>query len=213
MENYQQLYDYIVSGNAKLAKSITEQAIAAGADPQKLVNDHMIPAMNYMGKRFEAQECFVPELLISARAMKASLELLRPLLAARGAEPVGRVAIGTVKGDLHDIGKNLVGAMLEGGGFEVVDLGTDVSPEKFIAAVREKKVNVIGMSALLTTTMISMKSVIEAFANTGLRGQVKIIIGGAPITQQYADQIGADGYSNNAVGAVALARKLLGTSG
>ena len=213
MENYKQLYDCIVSGNAKLAKSITEQAIAAGADPQKLVNDHMIPAMNYMGKRFEAQECFVPELLISARAMKASLELLRPLLAARGAEPVGRVAIGTVKGDLHDIGKNLVGAMLEGGGFEVVDLGTDVSPEKFIAAVREKKVNVIGMSALLTTTMISMKSVIEAFANTGLRGQVKIIIGGAPITQQYADQIGADGYSNNAVGAVALARKLLGTSG
>ena len=209
--DYHQLYESIVSGNAKQAKAVTEEAIAAGADPQMLVNDHMIPAMNFMGQRFESQECFVPELLISARAMKASLGLLRPLLAARGAEPVGRVAIGTVKGDLHDIGKNLVGAMLEGGGFEVVDLGTDVPAEKFIAAVKEKKVNVVGMSALLTTTMVSMKSVIEAFSNAGLRKQVKIIIGGAPITQQYADQIGADGFSNNAVGAVALARKLLET--
>lgn len=209
---YHQLYDSIVSGNAKQSKAVTEGAIAAGADPQMLVNEYMIPAMNFMGKRFESQECFVPELLISARAMKASLELLRPLLAARGAEPVGRVAIGTVKGDLHDIGKNLVGAMLEGGGFEIIDLGTDVPPEKFIAAVKDKKVNVVGMSALLTTTMVSMKSVIEAFSSAGLRKQVKIIIGGAPITQQYANQIGADGYSNNAVGAVALARKLLGLS-
>jgi 5-methyltetrahydrofolate--homocysteine methyltransferase len=208
--DYHQLYESIVSGNAKQAKAITESAIASGADPQMLVNDFMIPAMNFMGKRFEAQECFVPELLISARAMKASLEILRPLLAAKGAKPVGRVAIGTVKGDLHDIGKNLVGAMLEGGGFEVVDLGTDVPPEKFIAAVKEKKANVVGMSALLTTTMVSMKAVVEAFKGAGLRGEVKIIIGGAPITQQYSDQIGADGYSNNAVGAVALARKLLG---
>jgi 5-methyltetrahydrofolate--homocysteine methyltransferase len=141
--------------------------------------------------------------------MKASLELIRPLLAEKGTEPVGRVVIGTVQGDLHDIGKNLVAAMLEGAGFEVVDLGVDVSPEKFVAAAREKNASIVALSALLTTTMHAMKAVVENLNTAGLHGKVKIIIGGAPVTQKYADEIGADGYSSNANAAVALARKLL----
>jgi len=160
-----------------------------------------------VGRRFEANEYFVPELLISARAMKAALEIIRPLLTARGDQPLGRVAIGTVKGDLHDIGKNLVGSLLEGGGFEVIDLGVNVTPEKFIATVNEKKANIIAMSALLTTTMPAMKTTIDALTQAGVRNKVKVLIGGAPITQKYADEIGADGYSENAVGAVALAKK------
>ena len=139
--------------------------------------------------------------------MKGALDLIRPLLTARGDQPAGRVAIGTVKGDLHDIGKNLVASLLEGGGFEVIDLGTNVAPEKFIAAIQEKRANIIAMSALLTTTMPAMKTTIEALKKAGLRDQVKVLIGGAPITQKYADEIGADGYSENAVGAVALAKK------
>jgi methylmalonyl-CoA mutase cobalamin-binding domain/chain len=165
--------------------------------------------MDEVGRRYEANEYFVPELLISARAMKASLELIRPLLIAKGAEPAGRVVIGTVKGDLHDIGKNLVAAMLEGAGFEVVDLGVDVSPEKFITALNERHATVVAMSALLTTTMNSMKVTVEALKAAGVRGKVKIMIGGAPVTQKYADEIGADGYSSNANAAVALARKLV----
>jgi len=169
----------------------------------------MIPAMDEVGRRFECSEYFVPELLISARAMKAALELIRPLLTARGDQPAGRVAIGTVKGDLHDIGKNLVASLLEGGGFEVIDLGVNVPPEKFIAAIKERQANIVAMSALLTTTMPAMKSTIEALKQAGVRDQVKVLIGGAPITQKYADEIGADGYSENAVGAVALAKKTI----
>ena len=207
MPDLKQLYDAVVSGDAKATNAITKQALAEGIDPLKLVNEYMVPAMDEVGRRFEANEYFVPELLISARAMKAALELIRPLLTARGDKPVGRVAIGTVKGDLHDIGKNLVASLLEGGGFEVIDLGVNVPPEKFIATVREKNANIIAMSALLTTTMPSMKTTIEALKQAGVREQVKVLIGGAPITQKYADEIGADGYSENAVGAVALAKK------
>src|ERR1041384_5425439 len=163
--------------------------------------------MDEVGRRFEANEYFVPELLISARAMKSALELIRPLLNARGDKPLGRVAIGTVRGDLHDIGKNLVASLLEGGGFEVIDLGVNVSPETFISTIREKNANIIAMSALLTTTMPAMKITIEAFKQAGVRDKVKVLIGGAPITQKYADEIGADGYSENAVGAVALAKR------
>lgn len=210
MENVNRLFDAVLTGDAKTAKETTQQALAAGVDPMKLVQDFMMPAMAEVGRRFECNEYFVPELLLSARAMKAALELIRPLLAARGDEPVGRVAIGTVKGDLHDIGKNLVAAMLEGGGFEVLDLGVNVEPEKFIAAVKEKKANVVAMSALLTTTMPSMKTTIEALKQSGVREQVKVLVGGAPITQEYADEIGADGYSESAAGAVALAHKALG---
>jgi corrinoid protein of di/trimethylamine methyltransferase len=207
MPDLKQLYDAVVSGNAKAAQSITQEALAEGADPLKLVNDCMVPAMAEVGRRFEANEYFVPELLISARAMKGALELIRPLLTARGDQPLGRVAIGTVKGDLHDIGKNLVGSLLEGGGFEVIDLGVNVSPEKFIATINEKNANIIAMSALLTTTMPAMKTTIDALKQAGVRDKVKVLIGGAPITQKYADEIGADGYSENAVGAVALAKK------
>lgn len=209
MPTIQTLYDAILNGNAKAAKEITQTSLAAGANPQALVDDTMIPAMNEVGRRYEANEYFVPELLIAARAMKASLELIRPLLSARGAEPVGRVVIGTVQGDLHDIGKNLVGAMLEGAGFEVIDLGVDVSPEKFMNAAKEKNATLIALSALLTTTMHSMKAVMEKLKESGMRGTVKVMIGGAPVTQKYADEIGADGYSSNANAAVALARKLV----
>ena len=177
-----------------------------------LLNQALIPAMDEVGRRFERNEYFVPELLLAARAMKVSLELLRPLLAARGVEPVGRAVIGTVRGDLHDIGKNLVRYMLEGGGFEVFDLGVNVPPERFIAAAREHNAQIVGMSALLTTTMPSMKLTIEAFKAAGLRGQVTILVGGAPVTQRFADEIGADGYSDNAAGAVALAKQKLGVA-
>jgi 5-methyltetrahydrofolate--homocysteine methyltransferase len=207
MPDLKELYEAVVSGNAKATQALTQQALAEGVDPLKLVNEYMVPAMDEVGRRFEANEYFVPELLISARAMKASLEIIRPLLTARGDKPVGRVAIGTVKGDLHDIGKNLVGSLLEGGGFEVIDLGVNVSPEKFIATVNEKQANIVAMSALLTTTMPSMKTTIDALKQAGVRNKVKVLIGGAPITQKYADEIGADGYSENAVGAVALAKK------
>ena len=207
MPDLKQLYESVVSGDAKATQAITKQALADGVDPLKLVNDYMVPAMDEVGRRFEANEYFVPELLISARAMKAALEIIRPLLTARGDQPLGRVAIGTVKGDLHDIGKNLVGSLLEGGGFEVIDLGVNVTPEKFIATVNEKKANIIAMSALLTTTMPAMKTTIDALTQAGVRSKVKVLIGGAPITQKYADEIGADGYSENAVGAVALAKK------
>jgi 5-methyltetrahydrofolate--homocysteine methyltransferase len=209
MEDLKKLYDAILTGNFKIAREVTQIALAAGHDPQALVQEQMIPAMDEVGRRYEANEYFVPELLISARAMKASLELIRPLLTASGAEPAGRVVIGTVKGDLHDIGKNLVAAMLEGAGFEVIDLGVDVSPEKFITALNERHATLVAMSALLTTTMNSMKTTVDAFKAAGVRDKIKIMIGGAPVTQKYADEIGADGYSNNANAAVALARKLV----
>lgn len=204
-----QLYEAILNGDANRAKQVTEAALAAGVDPQELVVERMIPAMDEVGRRFECNEFFVPELLIAARAMKAALELLRPLLSERGVKPVGRVVIGTVKGDLHDIGKGLVASMLEGGGFEVVDLGVDVPAEKFVATAQERKADIIALSALLTTTMTAMKGVIEAVQKSELRGQCKVIVGGAPVTQDYADRIGADGYSSNASGAVALARRLV----
>ena len=210
MIDLKQLYDAIVTGDAKTSRSVTEQALKEGIAPLTLVMEHMAPAMSEVGRRFECNDYFVPELLLSARAMKSAMELIRPLLVAEGAEPVGRVAIGTVKGDLHDIGKNLVAAMLEGGGFEVIDLGVNVAPEQFVNTVKEKKANVIALSALLTTTMPSMKTTIDALQQAGVRQQVKVIIGGAPITQKYATEIGADGYSDNAAEAVPLARRCLG---
>jgi len=209
MQDLQALSQAILTGDAGTARDLTEKALAAGVDPLVLVNEHMIPAMAEVGRRYECNEYFVPELLLSARAMKASLELIRPLLVASGREPAARVAIGTVKGDLHDIGKNLVAAMLEGGGFEVIDLGVNVTPEQFVAAVKEKHAQIVAMSALLTTTMPSMKTTIEALEAAGLRRQVKVLVGGAPITQRFADEIGADGYSENAPGAVTLARRAL----
>jgi len=212
MSDLSKLYDAILNGDAKTAVAVTKDALAENTPPLDLVTKYMVPAMDEVGRRFECDEYFVPELLLAARAMKGSLELIRPLLAAQGAEPAGRVAIGTVKGDLHDIGKNLVASMLEGGGFEIIDLGADVSPEKFVTAVQEKGANLICLSALLTVTMPSMKNTIEALRNAGVREKVKVLVGGAPVTEQYAQEIGADGYGENATAAVALARKLTGQS-
>ncbi len=212
MTELKQLFAAVVSGDHVSSKAITAQALADGTDPLALVNDYMVPAMDDVGGKFERSEYFVPELLLSARAMKAAMELIRPLLTARGTEPIGRVVMGTVKGDLHDIGKNLVSALLEGGGFEVFDLGVNVTPEKFIAKVRETNATLIGMSALLTTTMPAMKLIIDSFAAEGLRDQVRFMVGGAPVTQRFADQIGADGYSKNAPGAVVLANQLIAAS-
>jgi corrinoid protein of di/trimethylamine methyltransferase len=209
MQDLKPLHEAILNGDAKTAKATTEAALAAGVAPLTLVQEYMMPAMSEVGRRFECNEYFVPELLLAARAMKAALELIRPLLAASGAQPVARIALGTVKGDLHDIGKNLVAAMLEGGGYEVIDLGVNVTPEQFIAAVREKGANIIAMSALLTTTMPSMKIIVDALKQAGVREQVKVLVGGAPITQKFADEIGADGFSESAAGAVAAAKKVL----
>jgi corrinoid protein of di/trimethylamine methyltransferase len=209
MEDYEELYDAIIAGNAKVAPVVTQKAIDAGADPQVLLSEYMIPAMDEVGRRFESNECFVPELLISARAMKAALEIIRPLLKGEGAEPAGRVVIGTVQGDLHDIGKNLVATMLEGGGFEIIDIGVDASPDKFVDAIQLHSPNLVALSALLTTTLPSMKRIVDKLSQAGVRDSVKVIIGGAPVTQDFADEIGADGYSDNAAGAVNLARQLL----
>ena len=209
MQDLKPLHDAILKGDAKTAKSFTEQAIKDGIEPMKLVQDHMMPAMGEVGRRFECNEYFVPELLLSARAMKSALELLRPLLAKGGAQPAGRVVIGTVKGDLHDIGKNLLSAMLEGGGFEVTDIGVNVSPEQFVAAVKQKQPQILALSALLTTTMSAMKDTIEALKRAGIRDQVKVLVGGAPVTQKFADEIGADGYGESAAAAPALARQML----
>jgi len=210
MTDLKGLYDAIVNGDAKAAAALTAQALAEERDPLEMVNQYMSPAMDEVGRRFEAEEYFVPELLLAARAMKAALALVRPLLAALGAQPAGRVAIGTVKGDLHDIGKNLVASLLEGGGFQIQDLGADVSPEKFVQAVRDGDAQVVALSALLTVTMRGMKTTIDALKEAGVRDRVKVIIGGAPITQRYADEIGADGYAENASAAVALTRRLVG---
>jgi 5-methyltetrahydrofolate--homocysteine methyltransferase len=203
------LYDAILTGNAKAAGEITKAALDEGADPADLVAQYMIPAMDEVGRLFESEEYFVPELLLAGRAMKAALEYLRPLLAASGAKPSGKVIIGTVKGDLHDIGKNLVAAMLEGAGFEVTDLGTDVAPEKFVEAVNTKNANIVCLSALLTVTMPAMKTTLEALRAAGVRDKVKVMIGGAPVTDQYAREIGADSYGENASAAVASARGLV----
>jgi corrinoid protein of di/trimethylamine methyltransferase len=209
MADLRRLYDAILDGDAKLAAAMAKEALAEQHEPIEVINQYMVPAMDEVGRRFECEEYFVPELLLSARAMRAALDPLRPLLAASGVQPAGRVVIGTVKGDLHDIGKNLVAALLEGGGFEVIDLGADVASHKFVEAVQTSGAGIVALSALLTVTMPSMKNTIEALEKAGIRDKVKVIIGGAPVTQQYADQIGADGYSENATTAVALARRLV----
>ena len=210
MPDLTKLHDAILNGDAKTSVAVTKEALAENVDPMDLVTKYMVPAMDEVGRRFECEEYFVPELLLAARAMKGSLELIRPLLIARGDKPVATVVIGTVKGDLHDIGKNLVSAMLEGGGFEIIDLGSDVSPDKFVEAVKTTGANIVALSALLTVTMPSMKTTIEALRSAGVREKVKVLVGGAPVTSQYAAEIGADGYGENAISAVSLARKMVG---
>ncbi|MDR2138224.1 MAG: corrinoid protein [Tannerella sp.] len=209
MENLNQLYEAILKGNLAQAVATTGIALEQQADPKSIIDDCMSRAMEEIGQRFESGKAFVPELLMSARAMKGALELLRPLLVNSNISRAGTIVIGTVKGDLHDIGKNLVASMLEGSGFEVINLGVDISSEKFADSVIEHKADILCLSALLTTTMNYMKEVIRALEEAGIRHQVKVMIGGAPISQSFAGEIGADGYSSNANAAVSLARQLL----
>jgi len=200
----------VIDGQAAAAAEATARALAAGLPPRTLVDEALIPAMDEAGRLFECGDFFVPELLVAARALKASQALITPLLAGSPLPAAGRIAIGTVKGDMHDIGKNLVVALLQGGGFEVVDLGADVPPERFVAAVTHDRADIIGLSALLTTTMLQMKSTVQALEQAGVRSSVRVIVGGAPVTQRFADEVGADGYADNAAAAVVLARRLMG---
>ena len=206
----ERLYKAILTGKSDEAAAATKDAIAEGAVPQNLINGQMIRAMSEVGQRFQDGQAFVPQLLMAGRAMKAALELLKPMLQGAASTALGKVVIGTVKGDLHDIGKNLVASMLEGCGFEVINIGIDVSADKFIEAVKQNQPDILCMSALLTTTMGYMKDVIDALERAGIRKQVKVMVGGAPVTQGFADEIGADGYSDNANSAVTVAKQLLG---
>jgi 5-methyltetrahydrofolate--homocysteine methyltransferase len=206
---FQPIYDNILAGNAEEVKQGVAAALNSGIDPDRILNEAMIFAMGEVGRLFEEGEYFVPEMLISARAMQAGLAVLKPILVAGNFKPVGKVVIGSVKGDLHDIGKNLVSMMLEGAGFEIIDLGADVTPDKFVEAVKTTGADIVAMSALITTTMPSMKVTIEALKSSGIRDQVKVMVGGAPLTENYARDIGADGYSPDASRAVVLARSLV----
>ncbi|RME73258.1 MAG: cobalamin-binding protein [Chloroflexi bacterium] len=202
----------VIEGNDKDIVGLTNDALASGMSPQQVLDNGLMPGMDHVGVEFRAGNMFVPEVLRSARAMQAAMDILRPLLAETGAKMVGKVILGTVKGDLHDIGKNLVGMMCEGAGFEVKDLGKNVEPEAFVQAVKEFNPDIVGMSALLTTTMRTMEQTIKALEEAGLRDKVKIMVGGAPVTQAFADQIGADGYASNAASAAELAKKFVGAA-
>ena len=198
----------VKGGRKKIVEQLVKEALEAGVNAGVILNEGLVPGMNELGEAFKNGEVYVPEVLVAARAMKAGTAILKPLLVAENVQSLGTVAIGTVEGDLHDIGKNLVGMLLEGTGFTVVDLGEDVSPARFVEAVRNGA-QIIGMSALLTTTMTNMKATIDLLKAEGLRDKVKVMVGGAPITQEYADSIGADGYSTDAASAAELAKKLI----
>ena len=204
-----QISTAIIEGDYTSITELTRDALDEGKDAQEILNNGLMPGMDHVGAEFKAGNMFVPEVLRSARTMQAAMDILKPLLVEDGAQMVGKVLLGTVKGDLHDIGKNLVAMMCEGAGFEVKDLGKDVSPDDFVAAVKEFEPDVLGMSALLTTTMRAMENTIKALAEAGVRDRVKVIIGGAPVTQSFAEQIGADGYASNAASASELAKKLI----
>jgi len=199
----------VISGSAPKTEEYTNAALASGLAPVDVLTKGLIAGMNVVGQKFKANEFYVPEVLIAARAMKAGMKILRPKLAETGIKPEAKFVVGTVKGDLHDIGKNLVAMMMEGAGFEVIDLGVDVTPEKFVEAVKTSQAEIIGMSALLTTTMLNMKDTVAALNESGLRKQVKVMVGGAPLTQSFSDEIGADGYAPDAASAVDLARQFL----
>ncbi|GAB4112421.1 MAG: corrinoid protein [Candidatus Caldatribacteriota bacterium] len=209
MLNLNEISEALQNGNANKVETLVQTALSEQFSPRDILENGLIKGMNIIGIKFKNNEVYVPEVLIAARAMHAGMDVLKPKLVETGVKNIGKVVIGTVKGDLHDIGKNLVKMMLEGAGFEVIDLGVDVSEEKFIEAIRENKPNIVGMSALLTTTMINMPKVIKAIEEAGLRDKVKIMIGGAPITKNYAEQIGADGYSPDAASAAEDARKFV----
>ena len=210
MVELKQVAENLIQGKAPQVKELVQKAVDEGQDVRKILNEGLLAGMNVVGKKFKANEFYVPEVLIAARAMKQGMSILRPILAEKGIKGTGTVVIGTVRGDLHDIGKNLVGMMLEGAGFDVVDAGVDVSPEKYIEIAKEKGAKIVGLSALLTTTMPGMKEVIKAIGASDLKGKVKVMIGGAPITESYAEEIGADGYASDAASAADEAKKLMG---
>ena len=203
------LYDETLTGNGPAVLELTNQGLALGLGPEPLLYEALIPSLEEVGARFERGDFFVPEMLIAGKAMAGALEILRPLLAETGAATIGTIVMGTVKGDVHDIGKNLVNIMFEGAGFQVIDLGVQVAPEKFVEAIKEHQPDIVGFSAFLTTTMPMFKANINALAKSGLRDQVIVMVGGAPVTQEYADVVGADGYAADASAAVVLAKELL----
>ena len=205
----EQITEQLIKGKANDVKALVEKAIAEKVKPVDILNKGLLSGMSIVGERFKKNEVYVPEVLIAARAMKAGMEIIKPMLVAAGVKPVGTVVIGTVKGDLHDIGKNLVGMMLEGAGLKVVDAGINVEPEKMVQLAKENNATIIGASALLTTTMTNMKTIVEAVKAAGLAGKIKVMIGGAPVTQAFCDEIGADGYAPDAASAADLAKTLL----
>jgi 5-methyltetrahydrofolate--homocysteine methyltransferase len=209
MATLEQLKQSVIEGNAASAQTLVKQALSEGLAAEQILNEGLIAAMQEVGKMFEIGEYYVPEMLIAARAMKGGLELLRPALTAANVQAIGKIVIGTVQGDLHDIGKNLVAMMMEGAGFEVIDLGVDVSPEKFVEAVKTHQPNVVGCSALLTTTMPKMKATLDALSQAGMRNKVKVMVGGAPVTDKYAIEIGADAFASDASSAANIAKSLL----
>jgi 5-methyltetrahydrofolate--homocysteine methyltransferase len=212
MHSYIAIQEAIVGGDSAAAASEANKLLESGVKPVDIINEGINPAMETVGRLFENGECFVPELLMAGRATKEIFLIIRPLLARTGVQPKAHIVLGTVRGDLHDIGKNIVAAVLEGNGFEITDLGVDVPAEKFVAAVKEIKPQIVGLSALLTSTLPAMKEVIEAFRAAGIRDQVKIMVGGAPVTQSFADSIGADGYGKNAIASIGMVCRLAGVS-
>jgi 5-methyltetrahydrofolate--homocysteine methyltransferase len=208
--DFSELSGHVIEGNASAAEALTRGALAQGIDPLDIVNQGLVPGMDVVGEKFKNEEYYMPDMLVSARAMKTAMALLRPLLAGREGASLGQVVIGTVKGDLHDIGKNLVGMMLEGAGFEVADLGTDVAPEAFVREVEDRNAHVLCLSALLTTTMPMIKTTIDLLKESEVRQQVKVMVGGAPVTEEYASDVGADGYAAEAASAADRAKDLLG---
>lgn len=206
------IYDAVLKGKAKVVAAETQSALDAGITAPAILHQAYIPAMAEVGRMFEIGEKFVPEMLIAARAMQKGLEILKPLLVEAGNKTVGKVVIGTVAGDLHDIGKNLVAMMLEGAGFQIIDLGTDVAPEKFAQTVKEQEADLVAMSALLTTTMSSIGNTIRALSDAGVRDKVKVMVGGAPVTQEFADKVGADGFAQDASSAARVAKQLIGAN-
>ncbi len=201
------LYEAVSFGKAQIVRQLVQQAVDEDVPPHEVLNNYMVPALQEVGARFERGEAFVPEMLIAARAMQVGVGILRPVMVSGGGKPMGKVLIGTVQGDLHDIGKNLVAMLLQGAGFDVVDLGTDVPADKFIEAVRLHSPDVVGLSALLTSTMLKMREVINGLENNGLRGQVKVMLGGAPLSAKVADEFGADAYGRTAFDAVSLVQQ------
>lgn len=210
MDKFAEIQEHVINGQQEQVRTLTQQMLNEGLSPKEILQDGLIPGMTVVGQRFRDGEYFIPEMLLSARALNAGLDLLKPLLENSDFEPIAKVVVGTVKGDIHDIGKNLVGIMLRGGGFEVIDAGVDVPPARFIELVRETGAQLVGLSALLTTTMPAIKETIDAFVAAGVRDGVKIMVGGAPVTEAWAQEIGADGFARNSSLAVDVARGLIG---